>query len=155
MAFKFTIPFLACILLLVSVVSAHEGHDHMEGMAPMAMNAPPPPPPSAAVLGSSPSVVVGLIAVAVSFFAVIGKRIWNSFINSIFLFLICFVSRYFLFLFIGVLCVFLWLYFRSPIWWCRIKSDDYICYFDINLWVRSHLQNLQIRMFNNYIYPTC
>ncbi|KAL0372408.1 UNVERIFIED_CONTAM: hypothetical protein Scaly_0922400 [Sesamum calycinum] len=71
MAFRF-IAYLACIVFLAAVVAAHEGHDH-QNMAPSLSPAPPPQPSGA--LSSSPSVVVGFLALLVSFFAVIGKRL--------------------------------------------------------------------------------
>ncbi|KAI3452772.1 hypothetical protein Pfo_009435 [Paulownia fortunei] len=71
MAFRF-IAYLACIVFLASVVAAHEGHDHNH-MAPAPSPATPPPPSGA--LSSSPSAVVGFLALVVSFLGVIGKRI--------------------------------------------------------------------------------
>ncbi|KAL3644531.1 hypothetical protein CASFOL_009711 [Castilleja foliolosa] len=72
MAFRF-IAFLACIVILASFVAAHEGHDHHH-MAPGPAPITSRPPPSAA-LDSSPSLVVGILAMAVTFLGVIGKWI--------------------------------------------------------------------------------
>ncbi|KAG8366210.1 hypothetical protein BUALT_Bualt17G0052800 [Buddleja alternifolia] len=71
MALRF-VTFLACLVVIVAVVVAHDGHDHSH-MAPGPMPMPPPPPSNAG--GFSPSAVVGFFALLVSFFGAIGKRI--------------------------------------------------------------------------------
>lgn len=65
MALKFA-AFLACLAVMVAVVLAHDGHDH---------HAPAPAPAPSAAFGSSPSAVVGFLALMVSFVGVIAKRI--------------------------------------------------------------------------------
>ncbi|PIN24938.1 hypothetical protein CDL12_02326 [Handroanthus impetiginosus] len=73
MAFRF-ITYLACIVFLAAVVAAHEGHDH-HNMAPAPAPSPGSPPPPSGAFSSYPSAVVGFLALVVSFFGVIGKRI--------------------------------------------------------------------------------
>ncbi|KAL7110264.1 hypothetical protein ACP275_05G013800 [Erythranthe tilingii] len=75
--FRF-ITFLACIVFLAAVVVAHDHHDMAPGPAPMGPHSMPPatpPKPSAGFLCSSPSAVVGLTALVVSFFGQMAKMI--------------------------------------------------------------------------------
>ncbi|KAH6763190.1 hypothetical protein C2S52_020623 [Perilla frutescens var. hirtella] len=75
MAFRL-IACLVWFVVLASVAAAHEGHDHQmgPGMPPMTMDMSPPSP-NAAAFSSSPSAVVGFLAMIVSFMAVIGRRV--------------------------------------------------------------------------------
>ncbi|KAL9149489.1 hypothetical protein ABFS82_12G112600 [Erythranthe guttata] len=72
MAIRFT-AVLACLAVMVAVVLAHD-HSNM-APAPSHSPAPAPAPAHSAAFGSSPSAVVGLLALAVSFIGAIGKRI--------------------------------------------------------------------------------
>ncbi|KAL8052568.1 hypothetical protein ABFX02_05G013600 [Erythranthe guttata] len=77
-SFRF-ITFLACIVFLAAVVVAHEGHDHHapapSPKGPHSMPPATPPKASAGFLCSSPSAVVGLTALVVSFFGQMAKMI--------------------------------------------------------------------------------
>ncbi|CAN4094781.1 unnamed protein product [Withania somnifera] len=65
MAFKVSTAvfnFITCVIFMVSVVAAHEGHHH----AP----APAPSQPSSAIITSFPSLVAGFFGLVVSFLVI-------------------------------------------------------------------------------------
>ncbi|KAG8383151.1 hypothetical protein BUALT_Bualt05G0154800 [Buddleja alternifolia] len=66
MASRF-IAYLACIVALAAIAAAHDGHHHA-----------PAPAPASGAFTSSPSAAVGLLAVVVSFFAVIPDKVMKN-----------------------------------------------------------------------------
>lgn len=77
MAFR-SIALFACIIVLVQLVGADEGHDHNMAPAP----APAPmlhaPAPSGGI-SSSPAPVVVLVSLVASFVGVLGNKIWECY----------------------------------------------------------------------------
>lgn len=131
MALKFA-AFLACLAVMVAVVLAHDGHDH---------HAPAPAPAPSAAFGSSPSAVVGFLALMVSFVGVIAKRIWDQIFRPL-KFQVLLISI----LYMGV-CYFLaWFFFRG---FFLCISFRRWCYYDMNFWSWSNFSLLTISIKNN------